>query len=92
MRIAGTWIGQDRQHRNDHPCVARGTANADNPASAPAKLGAEKFSSKGERKCSVVQRDGLIAGTGSARFTAGARKIVFRCPEQLEVRQDQLTL
>ena len=43
-------------------------------------------------KCSVVQRDGLIAGTGSARFTAGARKIVFRCPEQLEVRFDQSTL
>jgi hypothetical protein len=47
---ADAWNVQD-QHRRQPLCVACGTANADNPASAPAsEVGAEKiFKSKGEQ-------------------------------------------
>jgi len=38
MRIAGTWSRfQDRQRRNDQPCVA-GDGHVDSPDSAPEKL------------------------------------------------------
>jgi len=59
VRKAGTWIGQDHQRRKEkQPLRSHVDGHAATRNAAPRqKLGAEKFSSKGERKCSIVQPD-----------------------------------